>query len=112
MVDTTRRRSMRLLIVSILISASGCSGALNSDPVAESEPIQDGVTLMVPAVSSSKIDFTWTTALTNVSQYVVKRGAASNSLTTIWTTSSSPPLTSYSDGAVSAGKTYYYRVIA
>src|SRR5438093_10778907 len=86
--------------VALCVMASGCGAELASDRVDE-DALKQGVVLSASAVSPGDVDLGWTTILTNVSQYTVKRGVASNSLTT--STALSGTTTRYSDTSVSAG---------
>jgi len=66
--------------------------------------------LTASAISTSQINLSWTNNATNVTGFYVQRSTDDVNFSQVGSTGSAR--TSYSDGALNAGTTYYYRVYA
>ena len=98
---------MRTLGSLSLLACIGCVGQIDVDKDGVSSALQGAVALTAKAVSASEVDLSWTMSVT-ASSFAIKRGTSMSALSSLATSSTA----SFADKTVSAGTTYYYRVIA
>ena len=98
---------MRSLGSLSLLACIGCVGQIDVDKDGVSSALQGAVALTAKAVSASEVDLSWTMSVT-ASSFAIKRGTSMSALSSLATSSTA----SFADKTVSAGTTYYYRVIA
>ena len=92
------------------LSFNGCIGQLSNDPTTDGDALLGAVSLSAKVASATEVDFSWTIGSIHPSQLVVKRGPSTSSLANLATLSAAAM--SDVDSTVTAGNTYYYRIIA
>ena len=98
---------MRSLGILSLLACIGCIGKVDVDKDGVSDALQGAVALTAKVVSASEVDLSWTMSIT-ASSFAIKRGTSMSALSNLATSSTAR----FADKTVSAGTTYYYRVIA